>query len=350
MTFSRAGAAGAFATTLAVLVSACGSSSGSGSSASTSGASGGSGSATKQVRVITVSKTTQGTWDPANYAAYTKVAKANGWKLQIGEAVPYGQAAQVLTTWGQQGVDAVFLTDAGFADSMLKAAQQFPKTKFITMSDIATTKGLPNVAAYSIDWCQLGLAQGIGGGLVSKTHKIAVISGLPILPAVKESKGIALGLKLANPSNQMLHVYDGTFTDQGKAASATASVVGKGADVVIADVLGGTAGSVASGAQQAGKYYVGAYADESRFAPKAEVTSGLVDFVKGYQRFADELKTGHFQPTITRTTIKGGSIKLLTPFRLGFSGAVQKKALALMHQAAQGKFDAQLKSCEATTK
>jgi len=113
------------------------------------------------VRVITQTAVNQGTWDPQNYASYKAVADEMGWNLEIAEAVPYGEAEQVLTRWGNEGVDIVFSTDNGYQDSMLAAAAQFPDTDWVTMSDMSTTNDLPNVAAYTVDWCQLGFMQGV---------------------------------------------------------------------------------------------------------------------------------------------------------------------------------------------
>ncbi len=320
------------------------------SSAGTAGSGATSSSAVKiQVRVITASPITEGTWDPANYAAYKRVAAQYNWDLQIADSVPSGRAAQVLTTWGQQGVKAVFSTSGAFLTPMLTAARKFPKIKFIIMSSISVSDNLPNVAAYSIDWCQLGLVQGIAAGLVSKTHRIAAMQGIPILAATKEARGIMLGAYLANPANRVkVHLFN-SVTDASKAAAATTAALGDGADVAVANVLGGTAGGVATAAQSAGAYYIGAYANEAHFAPKAVVTSAIVDFKAGYELFARQLVTGKFTPTIITTSIRSGSIKLQIPFHLGFNKTVQAKAQALVAKAARGAFNTQLRPCQAAT-
>src|SRR4051812_28490018 len=113
-----------------------------------------------KVRVVTVTPTTAGTWDPAQRAAYDAVFKRNGWDEQVAEAVPYGKADQLFRQWGNDGVDVVFSTDNGFEDALLAAAKRFPKTAWVMMSGLSSTKGLPNVAGYTFDWCQLGYVQG----------------------------------------------------------------------------------------------------------------------------------------------------------------------------------------------
>src|SRR5262245_43072351 len=96
-----------------------------------------------KVRVVTVTPTNAGTWDPAQKAAYDAVFKANGWNSQVAEAVPYGKADQLFRQWGNDGVDVVFSTDNGFEDSLMAAAKKFPKTAWVMMSGLSSTQGLP---------------------------------------------------------------------------------------------------------------------------------------------------------------------------------------------------------------
>src|SRR4051812_2931690 len=84
-----------------------------------------------KVRVITATKVSQGTWDPSQYHAYSAIGKKQGWDLQIGEAIPYGQADQVLDRWGSDKVDIVFSTDNGFETHMLDAAAKYPDTLWV---------------------------------------------------------------------------------------------------------------------------------------------------------------------------------------------------------------------------
>jgi simple sugar transport system substrate-binding protein len=300
------------------------------------------------VRVITATSTTQGTWDPSQYRAYSKIAKQRNWDFQVAEAVAYGQADQVLDRWGAEGVDIVFSTDNGFQPNMLKAAAAYPNTLWVTMSDLSTTNNLKNVAAYSVNWCEVGFLQGAAGALVSKTGTVAAVESIPILPASKTMAGMRIGAQAAKPGTKVVGQIVGDFDPQ-KSAEVAGTLIEQGADVIYAVVTGSAAPAVAARAQQAGKWYVGSYGDEARFAPKSTVTSAVLLFGLGYGTVADQREDGTFKPGIIRRGIEDGYIKL-TPFRLGLAKSLGPKMKAVLKQLAAGKYAKQMAACQALKK
>jgi basic membrane lipoprotein Med (substrate-binding protein (PBP1-ABC) superfamily) len=303
--------------------------------ATTAGVAGGAEQRLK-VRVVTVTPITAGTWDPSHYKSYSAVAKRMNWNMQIAQALPYGKADQVFDRWGAEGVDIVFSTDNGFQSHMLAAAKKYPKTLWVTMSDLSTTRGLKNVGAYSVDWCQAGFAQGVVAGLLSKTHKIGAVGAIPILPAQRTIKGLKYGANLVAKGTKVDVKYSGDFIDAQKGQEAANALMGGGDDVIVAVTQGGISPQIAAAVQSAGKLYVGSYADETKFAPKATVTSAIFDFSLGYQRVAQAKLAGTFKPGIYHYGIKEGFIKLAKPFRLGHS-SIQKKVDSYLARLAAGK-------------
>jgi basic membrane protein A len=263
-----------------------------------------------KVRVITVTPVTAGTWDPAQKAAYDSVVEANGWDLQVAEAVPYGKADQVLRQWGNQGVDVVFSTDNGFQDALLAAAKRFPDTAWVMMSGLSSTEGLPNVAAYTFDWCELGYIQGALGGLVSEKGKIGAVGPIPILPAQQTVAGQQAGAKDVKQGTSVSLEYSGDFIDAQKGQSVTSSLIGKGADVIVSVTQGGIAPQIAARAQAEDVNYIGSYDDEEKFAPKATVGSVVVDLSNGYEQAVKTWLDGSFDPSIHTTGAAEGTIKV----------------------------------------
>jgi basic membrane protein A len=288
------------------------------------------------VRVVTVTPITAGTWDPSHYKSYSAVAKRMKWNMQIAQALPYGKADQLFDRWGAEGVDIVFSTDNGFQSHMLAAAKKYPETLWVTMSDLSTTGGLKNVGAYSVDWCQTGFAQGIVAGLLSKSHKIGAVGAIPILPAQRTIKGLQYGANLVSKGTKVDVKYSGDFIDAQKGQEAANALMGDGADVIVAVTQGGISPQIAAAVQSAGKLYIGSYADETKFAPKATVTSAIFDFSLGYERVAQAKLAGTFKPGIYHYGIKQGFIRLAKPFRLGKSG-IQKKVDSYLSRLAAGK-------------
>jgi basic membrane lipoprotein Med (substrate-binding protein (PBP1-ABC) superfamily) len=299
-----------------------------------------------EVRVITVSPTNLGTWDPSNRRAYDAVAAAQGWSLEIAEAVAYGKSPQVLEGWGAEGVDLVISTDNGFEPAVAAAAKKFPDTRWIIMSDLATKEPLDNLAGYTGDWCQIGFAQGVAGALVSKTHKIGYSAAVGIPPTLKAEAGMKIGAEASGIPTQVLRKDAGEFNDAAKAAETTSALMDSGADVITA-IVHGVPAAIAARAQQAGNHYIGSYDDETRSAPKAAFTAATYEFKIAYDEVAKQLAGGTFDAGPHTYGIKDGFIKLL-PFKLGFEDA-DAKAQDLMEKAAAGEFDEQFEKCNKVT-
>jgi basic membrane protein A and related proteins len=307
------------------------------------GASGGV-AATKRlkVRVITATPLHSGTWDPAHFAGYSPVAKRMNWNLQIAELVPYGKAADTFNRWGAEGVDIVFSTDNGFEKYLLDAAAKYPKTTWVIMSDLSTTRGLTNVGSYGVDSCQEGFLEGAAAAYLSKKHVIGVDSPIPILPNKKEIAGLKLAVQKAVPGTKVIVQYTGDFADAAKAQEIASALVQQGADVLNGATNGGTMPDIAKRAQQEGVLFVGSNLDVAKYAPKAVVTSAVLDFTRGYREVADQRLAGKFVSKIRRLGIKEGFLKLL-PFRLGHS-AEERKTRALISRLLSGKIS--LAACQ----
>lgn len=295
-----------------------------------------------QVRVITVTPLRSGTWDPAHYAAYNPVAKQMGWKLQIAELVPYGKAAEVMDRWGREKVDIVFSTDNGYERYLLDAARKYPNTLWVIMSDLSTTKGLKNVGAYGVDSCEEGLIEGAAAAALSKKGVIGADSPIPILPNKKELAGMRIGANMVRPGTKINVRYTGDFVDVVKAQEIASALVQQGADVLTGPTSGGTTIEIAKRAQQEGVPYVATNMDISRFAPKAVVTSIILDFSRGYREVAQQRLSGKFVPKIRRLGFKEGYIKVL-PFRLG-KKAEERKTKQVLNKLLAGKVN--LSACQ----
>jgi basic membrane lipoprotein Med (substrate-binding protein (PBP1-ABC) superfamily) len=279
-----------------------------------------------QVRVVTATPVTAGVWDPANYAAYTAVARKRGWNLEVAEALAYGKADQVFEGWGQEGVDLVFSTDNGFEKSLLRAAAKYPDTKWVLMTDISTTNGLANVAGYGLNFCDVGFLQGAALALVSKTRSVGLVGAIPILPAVKWVAGVRAGAEAAVPGTKVTLKYSGDFIDAAKGQEVASAVMGGGADAIGAVTHGGISPAIAQRVQSAGRWYVGSIANETKSAPKATVASVLLSNRQGYERVGLSVLNDTFKAQITHNGVKEGFVRV-TPFRLGFqskNGTLQR--------------------------
>jgi basic membrane lipoprotein Med (substrate-binding protein (PBP1-ABC) superfamily) len=350
----RRGATALCVGSLAFVAAACGSSSESSSTSSgdtgtaAAAATTTGGDAAKgdvKVRVITATSTTSSSWDAGRFAEYDKAAKDNGWDLEIAETVPYGQADQVFKQWGSQGVNVVFSTDNGFEASFLAAAKKYPDTAWVMMSALSKTDDLPNVAAYTFDWCQYGYAQGAASSLVSKSHKIGDVGPVPILPAQQTLIGQQTGAEATVPGTTVEMKMTGDFTDAQKAQAVTSGLIGNGADTIIGVAQGGVAPQIAARAQSEKALYVGSYIDEQKYAPDAVPTSVVIDLSPYYKEAVDGWSAGSFSNKVHVTGVKDGVIKVL-PLRLGFEDQ-QPKLDAQMEKLTNGEVEWPAGKCAA---
>lgn len=272
-----------------------------------------------EVRVITVTPTNIGTWDPVQREAYDKAAAAGGWNLEMAEAVPYGDADRILDQWGAEGVDVVFSTDNGYEQNLLAAAAKYPDTAWVMMSALSTTNDLPNVASYSFNWCEYGYLQGAIAGLVTKDQTVGAVGSIDIIPLQLALAAQQDGANAVNPGTKVITKNSGDFIDAQKAQAVAAGLVADGADVITAPVHGGVSPQIAAQAQKDGVYYIGAFADEAASAPDAVVSSVYVNFLESYTEAVDSWMNGTFSPSINILGVKEGVIDS-TPLTLGFEG------------------------------
>jgi basic membrane protein A len=273
-----------------------------------------------EVRVITVVPVSSGAWDRQNHNAYTTVARQSGWHLEVAPAVSNRKAPDVLDRWGREGVNLVFSTNVGFQKYMLDAAHKYPNTSWVILGHASKTDDLPNLAGYSYNTCEFGFLQGAAAALVSKSHKIGAVGSIQGSQARSIMAGVRYGAKLAVPGTRVLPRYTGSFADSKAAKEAASELIRKGADTILPVTQNFLSSRIAAQAQAAHSHYIGAYTDETTFAPKAVVTSVVLDFAKVYDEVGKESAAGHLQPGIFTWGLKEGFIKLM-PFRLGFTAA-----------------------------
>jgi basic membrane protein A and related proteins len=287
------------------------------------------------VRVVTVTPVTAGSWDPSHHVAYQRAAAAGNWDLQIAEALPYGEAEQVFNRWGDEKVDVVFSTDNGFEEPFLRAAERYPDTAWVMMTGLSSTNNLPNVAAFTFDWCEMGFAQGAAAALVSESGRVAQVGAIEILPAQLTVEGHQAGAEAVGRDVEFVLEYTGDFISADRAQEVTSAMIQRGADTIIAITHGGVSPQIAGRAQDEGAQYIGTFADEREFAPEAVVTSVAVDFTSGYQEAVDSWLDGTFEPVIHVRGFADGMLMVIE-FQEGFEDAATRTQ-ELVDQLAAGE-------------
>lgn len=245
-----------------------------------------------KVRVMTIAPVNVGTWDPQHHKTYSEVAEEQDWDMEIAEAVPYGEAEQVLTQWAEEGVDVIFAPDSGFGEAVMKVAPKYPDTVFAVMSALEPTD-LDNVVSYAPDYCEMGYMAGAIAALTTESGKVGVVSGLPV-PAVEQFyNGAEQGVEATDDAVSIELSYSGDWVDAVKKAETAAGLISDGADVIFSFDTVPTATD--QRVEELGKRIIGIFADEKPFAPEAVITSVVINW-QGYAETVEAVMNGEFEP------------------------------------------------------
>ncbi|MCW2726592.1 MAG: Basic rane lipoprotein [Frankiales bacterium] len=310
---------------------------GGGSSATTaSGGGAASGAAspaagTHKIAAVFSGSVTASGWDRDGKAALDAMASTMGVKASTIESLAYDKASQTLDRLANQGYDIIIAHSSGFEPSVLEVAPKHPKTQFILFSDISTTTPPPNVAAWKINWNELGYLVGTAMCTISPTGNVGHVSSAPIpaftrlaggLAQATESEGNCKGKKDA-----LKITFTGSFTDAALAKSAALSILGKGADV-LSDGADAAGKAVVASAIEKKIPYVGGLFDVAPDGPGVVATSIPINFNSAYAEMGKLLSDGTIkQGGIYDVDVKSGGLDYTKPVKIVPNAADVTKAL-----------------------
>jgi basic membrane lipoprotein Med (substrate-binding protein (PBP1-ABC) superfamily) len=227
----------------------------------------------------------------------------------------------------REGYPILIANGSGFADAMLAAAPKHPNVWFWVYSDLASTKGNPNVVGIRINWSEMGYLAAAIACQSAPNKKIGLVVAQPI-PAYTHAVGGAVQGAQAGCGNKsnMLTTWTGTFDDNAKTKQATQALISQGATVIF-DLQDAATVGVQSAVKENPKVkYVGTTFDAAPGIPKQIITSVINDFNAGYGGTAQKLKDKTLKPQVYIYGVKDGGL-LLTPFtNVSASVAAQGKA------------------------
>lgn len=320
-----------------VALSACGGSSNSNSSSSSSGAnasgsssSGSSTSGGNRVGYISVAPVTSGDWEQSNWHGLQAAAAKYHLTVSHQENVSYDQAAAVLAQMAPNE-DLIIADSSGYEAPVLQVAPRFPKTMFVVVSDLSTTKGLPNVAGWAANWNELGYLAGTAGCLAAKTvgaSGVGHVNSEPIPAFTRFAGGVKDATAAKGCSFQTAWIH--SFTDIAKAKQAALTMISKGAGAITSTADTGDQGSQGA-ATGKGLPFV------ANFAPtKGALTSVLIHFSSAYDQIGNLWSSHQLKAQIYPMSVENGLLSLDVPFS-GPGAAVQAKVVAVEQKIKSGQ-------------
>jgi len=186
------------------------------------------------------------------------------------ESVPEGpDAARVMRSMANDGMDIIFATSFGYMNQMVKVSKEFPDVKF---EHATGYKQGPNLASYGLRLYQARHVQGVIAGMMTKTNKICYVGAFPIPEVIREINTYYLGAKSVNPDVSIDIIWVNTWYDPGKEGEAAEVLIAEGCDMVAQHT---DSPAPLQTAQKLGALGFGQASDQIRFAPKAQLTATI---------------------------------------------------------------------------
>lgn len=287
-----------------------------------------------EVAALFTGAVTQGNWDPPGYAAFDKMAKTYGFKPSHIEHATYEKAPAILRQLAARGVKLIICHSSGYSAAIQEVAKDFPDTQFALYSYAASTGGLKNYTAWSVNWDEYGFVTGAIAAAASKNKHIAIISGEEIPSARRTQEFTTRGAKALVQDVRVDTVYTGSFTDVAKAKEIATGVIARGADVLLPSADLADAGTQQA-AEEEGAKTIGAYMDQSASYPDAIITSTVLNFDKAYDQMGQMMKDGKLGDQLFQMDLANDGWTLVKPFK-HVEPEVETQVFGLMDQLAKG--------------
>jgi basic membrane protein A len=273
--------------------------------------SGGSGSASaqqkKRIAYLSVGQVTVGTYEITHYTAFQKMVQKYGFEGTPVEKVDYSKAPELMRTLAAQGAAMIIVNSGGFAAALDEVAPEFPKTWFVGTSDIRPPDRHKNVAGFSPDWNEIGYLVGTGAGLATKTNKVGVISGVPIMSVNRVIGSLIHAAKTVNANVKVEVRYTQSWVDNARSKEAAQALIAEGVDILV-PYNGSADAGVLEAVKEKNVKMVANYADGYHLGPKHVFTSGVVHADRMYDILGDLFSTSRLEPKIYVMDIAKGIV------------------------------------------
>lgn len=216
---------------------------------------------------------TDGGWNQSGYEGVNTAKQRLGAEMAYVEKVAQPEQTEALSDFARQGYNLVIGHGGQFDAAIQQVASQFPQTFFLAVNGNVAGS---NYASVQTNYLQLCYLCGILAGLMTKSNRIAYITGLSFKGTELQFRGFELGAKSVKPKINVVSSFTGDFNDIAKGKEAALALIATGVDVLLHN-LDNSAPAVLEMAAQKGIYALGNTKDQFDIAPKAVLTSAVQD-------------------------------------------------------------------------
>ncbi len=234
---------------------------------------------------------TDGSFNQSCYEGLKLIEKKLGAQIAFSERVSQADQVENIIDYARRGYDLIIAHGGEMDDAAMKVAKKFPKAKFFVTNGKA--KG-PNVANGSVNPVHYGYISGVVGAKMTKTNKLAFVSGNEFALVVAVYESFKKGVRDYNPDADVSIIYTGSWDDVAKAKEAALAQIAKGVDVLFPVLDLATLGII-EGAREKGVYVFGFSKDQLDVAPKNVLCSAIQNYSAILIHIAKLVKEGKFE-------------------------------------------------------
>ncbi len=244
-----------------------------------------------RVAIVLPGSITDQSFNQTGYEGLKKIEKELKAEVAYTENVADADQIENLRDYARRGYDLVIAHGGQFDDAALKVAAQFPKVKFFVTNGRA--KG-PNISGGGINPTHMGYLSGIVAGKMSKSGKLAWITGAKFPLNDANAGSFEAGAKRVNPKAELSVVFTGNWDDVAKAKEAAMAQIARGVDVLVPALNLASLG-VIEAARDKGVYAIGFSRDQLNVAPETVLCTIIQDYGIVNFHVAKLVKEGKFE-------------------------------------------------------
>lgn len=277
----------------------------------------------KRIAYLAAGQATVGTYEIAHHTGFQKMLQTYGFEATTVEKVDYSKAPELMRTLAAQGAAVVIVNSSGFAAALDEVAPEFPKTWFVGTSDIRPPDKHKNMAGFVPNWNEIGYLVGTGMGLATKTNKVGILSGVPVMAFNRIVGSIMQAAKAVNPNVSVEVRYTQSWVDNARSKEAALALIAGGVDILAAYIGSADAG-VIEAVREKNIKMVAHLMDAHHLAPKHIFTSGVVNTERMYDILGGLIAQNTLEPKIYSMDIANGVVTF-GPTRGLVPDAVERK-------------------------
>ena len=246
----------------------------------------------------------QSTWEGLQKAE--KKFGSDKVKVKYLESTKDADSVPNIETFVEEDLDLIIGVGYKIAGAIEEAAKNYPEKEFAIV-DHAYEKQPENVTSLVYEDNTSSYLAGLIAGKMTKTNKVAFISGMESAVLARFQYGYMAGVKAANPDCEVVVRCANSFNDAALGKSIANQMHKDGADVIFT-----AAGAVGTGAIEAakenGKMAIGVDIDQNPLAPENVISSTVKNINVSIVNLVGEILDGNYQggQVIVNTLASGG--------------------------------------------